>query len=212
MQLLYTLTAYPPSIGGAQIHHHLLAQQLQHRHSIQVVSHWDQNRTDWLLGTTLRSPSSSRDYVVDNIPAHRLGLSLGRRFVLPPFAAILPIYAGVLPAIAHILESHLAPYAAKADLIHNVRIGREGPAMPPTNPRGNGYSLCANAGSPSPLGRMALPSLPPALQDGRCGNCANSGREDDFDEARRAGRPNYGDRDWASTRANGQSCRFLEEL
>jgi len=127
MQLLYTLTAYPPSIGGAQIHHHLLAQQLQNRHSIQVISHWDQNRTDWLPGTTLRSPSSSRNYVVDNIPVHRLGLSLGEKMRLAPLLLLYyPFMQGVLPAISHILESHLAPYAAKADLIHNVRIGREG--------------------------------------------------------------------------------------
>jgi hypothetical protein len=40
MNLLYTLTAYPPSTGGAQLHQHMLAQQMQHRHGVQVVSQW----------------------------------------------------------------------------------------------------------------------------------------------------------------------------
>ena len=53
MNLLYVLTAYPPSTGGAQLHTHLLAQQLLGGHSVQVITLWDENRTDWLLGTTL---------------------------------------------------------------------------------------------------------------------------------------------------------------
>jgi hypothetical protein len=52
MQLLYTLTTYPPAIGGAQLHQHLLAQQLKQQ-QIQVFTHWAQNRTDWLMGTTI---------------------------------------------------------------------------------------------------------------------------------------------------------------
>ncbi len=67
MQLLYTLTAYPPYLGGAQLHQHYIAQQLQKQHSIQVVSQWDTNRTDWLLGTTVRSPTNNYNYTVDNI-------------------------------------------------------------------------------------------------------------------------------------------------
>jgi glycosyltransferase involved in cell wall biosynthesis len=127
MQLLYTLTAYPPYIGGAQLHQHILAQQLQPRHSVQVVCHWDRNRTDWLLGTTLKSPSVHHDYVVNDISVHRLGLSLGEKLRLVPFVPLYyPLMQVALPPIAHLLESHLAPYAAKADLVHNVRIGREG--------------------------------------------------------------------------------------
>jgi len=54
MQLLYTLTIYPPAIGGAQLHQHLLAQQLQQQ-QIQIFIHWAQNRTDWLIGTTVKT-------------------------------------------------------------------------------------------------------------------------------------------------------------
>jgi glycosyltransferase involved in cell wall biosynthesis len=127
MNLLYTLTAYPPYVGGAQLHQHLLAQQLKSHHQIQVISHWDHNRTDWLLGTTLRAPSQSRDYTVDEIFVHRLGLSWREKLWM---ALWLPLYypwMGVaLPAIAHCLASHLNSYVQKADLVHNVRIGREG--------------------------------------------------------------------------------------
>lgn len=127
MQLLYTLTAYPPYIGGAQLHQHILAQQLQARHSIQVVSHWDQNRTDWLLGTTLRAPSSSKDYVTDGIPVHRIGLSAWEKLRLAPYVPLYyPLMSVALPPIAKLLQTHIAPYAATADIIHNIRIGREG--------------------------------------------------------------------------------------
>lgn len=127
MNLLYTLTAYPPYIGGAQLHQHLLAQELKSHHQIQVFSHWDHNRTDWLLGTTLQAPSQSRDYVIDGIPVHRLGLSWREKLRMAPW---LPLYypwmSVALPAIAQSFIQHLQPFVETAALIHNVRIGREG--------------------------------------------------------------------------------------
>lgn len=127
MQLLYTLTAYPPYIGGAQLHQHYIAQQLQLRHSIQVVSQWDTNRTDWLLGTTVRSPTDNHNYTVDDISVHRLGLSIREKLQVAPYLPIYyPLMNLALPPIAACLEQRLSAYAAKADLIHNVRIGREG--------------------------------------------------------------------------------------
>ncbi|MBA2749943.1 MAG: glycosyltransferase family 4 protein [Tatlockia sp.] len=127
MQLLYTLTAYPPYIGGAQLHQHYIAQQLQSQHSIQVVSQWDTNRTDWLLGTTVRSPTNNYNYTIDDISVHRLGLSIREKLQVAPYLPIYyPLMNLALPPIAACLEQHLSAYAAKADLIHNVRIGREG--------------------------------------------------------------------------------------
>jgi glycosyltransferase involved in cell wall biosynthesis len=127
MKLLYTLTTYPPAIGGAQLHQHLLAQQLQPHHDIQVVSHWDAYRTDWLLGTTLKAPSKTIDYRIDNIPVHRLGLSPTEKLQLLPYIPIYyPLMGVALPRIAALLESCIDPYARNRDLIHNVRIGREG--------------------------------------------------------------------------------------
>ena len=127
MQLLYTLTTYPPAIGGAQLHQHLIAQQLKQKHQIQVISHWNQNRTDWLLGTTINAPKDHLDYTIDDIPVHRFGLNLNDKIRLLPY---LPLYYPVmdfaLPAIANCISQYLDPYAQQADLIHNVRIGREG--------------------------------------------------------------------------------------
>lgn len=127
MKLLYTLTAYPPAIGGAQLHQHLLAQQLHQKHLIQVITHWNQNRTDWLLGTTLKAPQKSQDYTIDHIPVHQIGISLQDKLKLLPYLPIYyPLMSLALPKIADILESYLTNYAQDKDLIHNVRIGREG--------------------------------------------------------------------------------------
>ncbi len=127
MKLLYTLTAYPPAIGGAQLHQHLLAQQLHQKHPIQVITHWNQNRTDWLLGTTLKAPEKSQDYTIDHIPVHQIGISLQDKLKLLPYLPIYyPLMSLALPKIADILESYLTNYAQDKDLIHNVRIGREG--------------------------------------------------------------------------------------
>ncbi|NEQ33938.1 MAG: glycosyltransferase family 4 protein [Leptolyngbya sp. SIO4C5] len=128
MHLLYTLTAYPPALGGAQIHHHLLAQQMQQRgHSLQAVCHWDTNRTDWLLGTTLRSPTQPHHYTIDGIPVHRLGFSWREKLRLAPWLPLYyPLMSLALPPIANCIANHLDSYAQSADLIHNVRMGREG--------------------------------------------------------------------------------------
>lgn len=127
MNLLYTLTAYPPYIGGAQLHQHLLAQQLQATHPVQVATFWNHNRTDWLLGTTLNAHGRPCDYVVDGIPVHRLGFSWADKLRMAPW---LPLYypwmAAALPPIAQVIAKPIAALACTSDLIHNVRIGREG--------------------------------------------------------------------------------------
>lgn len=127
MQLLYTLTTYPPSVGGAQLLQHLLAQQLSDRHSVQVITHWDQNRNDWLLGTTLCAPSIAEDYTIDGINVHRMGIGWQDKLRLAPLIPLYyPCMSWVLPAMGDCLSQVLSPYAAQADLVHNVRIGREG--------------------------------------------------------------------------------------
>ncbi|MGF1570318.1 MAG: glycosyltransferase family 4 protein [Nodosilinea sp.] len=127
MNLLFTLTAYPPYIGGAQLHQHLLAQHLQSNHAIQVATFWDANRTDWLLGTTLKAHGRPYDYTVDGVAVHRLGFSGSDKLRLAPW---LPLYypwmAAALPPIADVIAQSLRPLAQTSDLIHNVRIGREG--------------------------------------------------------------------------------------
>lgn len=126
MRLLYTLTAYPPSIGGAQFLQHSLAVQLSQRHQVQVISFWDNNRTDWLRGTTITAPLHAHDYEIDGIPVHRLGISIPDRLQLLPWTLLYYAMMGVaLPRAAHIVAQYVLDVGKHPDLIHNVRIGRE---------------------------------------------------------------------------------------
>ncbi len=127
MQLLYVQTAYPPSIGGAQYLQHSLAVQLSERHRVQAVTFWDDNRTDWLRGTTISAPTAPLDYEIDGVAVHRLGFSMPEKLRLWPWVLLYyPAMDVALPKVARIIEPHLLPFAQHADLIHNVRIGREG--------------------------------------------------------------------------------------
>jgi glycosyltransferase involved in cell wall biosynthesis len=126
MNLLYTITAYPPSVGGAQVHFHQLARRLVQRHGLHVVAHWAESRTDWLLGTTLlpgRRPAISP---LDGVPVDLLSLTTSERLRILPF--VLGYYAVKGPAIGRIsdlLRRHLERLAPNPDLIHNSRVGRE---------------------------------------------------------------------------------------
>ncbi len=129
MNLLYTLTSYPPATGGAQSHQHELARRLATRHRVQVVCHWDSQRSDWLLGTTLAAPGLERCYEIDGVPVRRLGVPPGDKLRLAPLAAAYyPLMLlGHAPArlLARLAGRWLEPSLAGTGLVHNVRIGRE---------------------------------------------------------------------------------------
>ena len=105
---------------------HQTAKILSPVHEIQVVSFWDNNRSDWLLGTTIAVPNESRDYEYDEIPVHRIGFDWLTKFKM---GLLLPWYylsmGIVVPAMASLLEAYLEPFFHQIDLVHNVRIGRE---------------------------------------------------------------------------------------
>jgi glycosyltransferase involved in cell wall biosynthesis len=127
VNVLFTLTAYPPSTGGAQLLMHQLAQQLQKRHTVQVVAQWDTARTDWLFGTTLNAPAPALAYEIDGVPVQRITLSPVERVRLRPWVWLyFPLQRWALKHISAALAAEIAPYAERADLIHNCRIGREG--------------------------------------------------------------------------------------
>jgi glycosyltransferase involved in cell wall biosynthesis len=127
MKLLFTLTSYPPAIGGAQLLQHHTAIHLARRHEIQVVTHWDTNRTDWLLGTIVRAPQEPRDYIAEGIPVHRLWLSRRQKLGLVPAVALYyPLMSLALRPITSKIEAQLEQYTSGVSLIHNARIGREG--------------------------------------------------------------------------------------
>jgi glycosyltransferase involved in cell wall biosynthesis len=127
LNLLFTLTAYPPSLGGAQFLMHQLACHLRARHAVQVLTQWDENRTDWLMGATLNAPHPAKAYAVDGVSVQRISLSGEVRRRLAPW--VLAYYVAQSPALARIAEAlsaEITPWAANAELIHNCRIGREG--------------------------------------------------------------------------------------
>jgi glycosyltransferase involved in cell wall biosynthesis len=126
MNILYTITAYPPSIGGAQLLAHNLAKKMSQKNTVQVISLWDRFRTDWLLGTTLFAENDDKKYVVDKVPVHRLGFSFREknRLLIP----VLYYYLSMKKAITQIsppIETKISHYVNKVDVINNFRIGRE---------------------------------------------------------------------------------------
>jgi glycosyltransferase involved in cell wall biosynthesis len=127
MRLLYTITAYPPSVGGAQLLAHCLAKELLGRRQIQVITQWDNNRTDWVLGTTLNAPLEPGAYVQDGVPVQLIALPVQSRRRLTPWVyAYYLVEGSAIRRIAAALADEIRPWAATADLIHNCRVGREG--------------------------------------------------------------------------------------
>lgn len=127
MNLLFTINSYPPSTGGTQHYLHMLARNLRDHHRVQVITHWDTNRTDWLLGTTLAAPGESRDYTIDGVQVHRIGLSSREKRRIAPYVPLYyPAMGFALPRIAANLEEYMEMYVDGIDLVHNVRQGREG--------------------------------------------------------------------------------------
>lgn len=125
MKLLFTSTAYPPSTGGAQFYSHMLARHMLPKHSVDIVSFWDKNRTDWLLGTTILAPNQPKDYMLEQIPVHILGFSKKQKLQMVPYVlGYYPFMQLTAYKIAKILEKKLELYAECADVIHNIRVGR----------------------------------------------------------------------------------------
>lgn len=128
MKIIYTITAYPPAIGGAQLHTHKIASILNQTHQVSAIAHWTENRTDWLLGTTLRAPDTVKSYELDRVPVQQITLDRAERRALIPY--VLGYYAIKKVAIDRISDKLLPKLEAYAppdlDLIQNIRMGREG--------------------------------------------------------------------------------------
>jgi glycosyltransferase involved in cell wall biosynthesis len=125
-RILVTTTSYPPAIGGAQLHTHQIVKRLLARYAVQVATHWTRHRTDWLLGVTLRAPTTSESYTIDQVPVQQINLTPTERWALWPY--VLGYYAfkpAAIAAIAARLVPKIELLAGDASLIHNVRIGRE---------------------------------------------------------------------------------------
>ena len=121
--VLTTTTAYPPSTGGVQAHIADLRRHLT-RYRMDVATLWLQNRTDWLLGSTVRLGRNHCEQV-DEVT--QLGWSAGRRWRMLPWVLS---YYGLVPIAADRLAQLITPEVDRLvgpqhRLIHNHRIGRE---------------------------------------------------------------------------------------
>jgi glycosyltransferase involved in cell wall biosynthesis len=130
--ILYTITSYLPSIGGAQLHLHAFAHQVSAQRAVGVIYQWDENRTDWLLGTTINAPPPYQPQSLDGIPAYRLSLTTEEREQLRLWVRFYRIWQGAaIEHISNVLFKHLQTLVsewlgAAPGIVHNSRVGREG--------------------------------------------------------------------------------------
>jgi len=119
-----TTTAYPPSTGGVQAHIADLRRRLT-RYEADVATLWLENRTDWLLGTTLRL--KPRNEQPESPGVESLGWTAATRRRMLPWVAS---YYALVPFAAERLAALIVPSLDRLvrqehTLIHNHRIGRE---------------------------------------------------------------------------------------
>lgn len=123
-KVLFTTTAYPPSIGGVQAQVEELREHL-HNFDADVVTLWLRNRTDWLLGTTLKLAQSENASASAGVTM--LAWSAATRARMAPLVSSYYL----LPAVmARRIGDLMVPYLDQAVgkehlLIHHHRIGRE---------------------------------------------------------------------------------------
>ena len=119
----FAIGAYPPSIGGAQVHTQALARELARRGAaVRVSCHWRENRTDWVLGTTARLPAGRKRETDGAVAVDRVGLRGGRNAA---DAALAPLYYGLRGPLAGRFASRLDFDDGSEDIAHIVRMGRE---------------------------------------------------------------------------------------
>jgi glycosyltransferase involved in cell wall biosynthesis len=126
MDILYACTLYPPAIGGAQIHLHCLARQMQAMgNNVRVYASALRNRTDWLPLSTFR-PEPRQERVHEGVPVTQVGYGLSTRLRVLPWA--LSYYALMEPAVHRIgkLVGDQIPWPdRRPSVVHVSRIGRE---------------------------------------------------------------------------------------
>ena len=116
------ISAYPPSVGGAQF----WAQRLAHElvglgQSVSVFTQWRTTRNDWVRAATEATPANAANDSDDGIDVHIVGLSGERGLDAPMRALYLPLR----PWSARYFEQRLTPIEGSFDAVHVVRVGRE---------------------------------------------------------------------------------------
>jgi glycosyltransferase involved in cell wall biosynthesis len=124
--LLFTITRYWPAIGGAELHTRELLKHLDGAFRPIVAAHWDTNRTDWLLGTTLLAPRYPKVYRDDARPVHLVAPTLTERIASAPLVVgYYPLLPLASARLGRTLARHLEAVEPAPALVHNVRSGRE---------------------------------------------------------------------------------------
>jgi len=128
MNILYIITSYPPSIGGAQIHLHNLAKLFSDRHRVEIVTQLDTTVERWLLDTTLFAPLINRNYYIDFIPVRQINFSLVDRITVFPF--VIPYYItqkfsteGLSKFFIKEINNRII--MDQIDIVHGCKAGRE---------------------------------------------------------------------------------------
>lgn len=127
LRLFVTITRYFPAIGGAEIHTRELLRNLKPSVRSSVAANWSTNRTDWLLGTTLRAPLRETCYEDEGRPVHLIRPTLAERVLsLPLVLGYYPLQSLAATRLGHVMLNHLLRVAdSPIDLVHNIRVGRE---------------------------------------------------------------------------------------
>ena len=121
-----TITRCWPAVGGAEIHTRELLRAFGPRVAPTVAAHWAENRTDWLLGTTVRAPGVARRLDDEGRPVHLLGAGHGDRLrSIPAAFAFYPFQPWAVRDLAGRLVPSLRAAEPRPSLVHNVRVGRE---------------------------------------------------------------------------------------
>lgn len=126
MKIAIFITAFPPSIGGAQIHTQIMAKELSTTNVVKVFSLWDKNRTDWLLGTTLKLDEETIYYTMDGIDVTKFGLPVSEKCkLLPSVISYILFQRNAIDKISQVFIDQFFSNFNGFDLIHNIRVGRE---------------------------------------------------------------------------------------
>ena len=132
MRILWLINRYYPAIGGAELHSREIIHELATRgHTVQVVTHWDSNRTDWLRGTTICAPRATRRYRDGKgVEVLRLGyggaMSVRRMSTLVPAATYYFHQSAAADRLAGMIEDDIMRLCgSRWDVVHAVRTGRE---------------------------------------------------------------------------------------
>lgn len=129
MRILWLINRYWPAIGGAEMHSQQTVAELAARgHEVTVVTHWNNNRTDWLRGTTITAPwRTLRYHDPADVRVVRLGYSpLRRARTLLPATTYYLRQPTASASLAALIERDLCTLCGDGwDVVHGVRTGRE---------------------------------------------------------------------------------------